>query len=115
MNPKVKAKWLAALRSGEYKQTRDVLRDDDGFCCLGVLCDLHAQETGMQWGEAGGVNLIYPYGDSRETLPAVVAEWADLYDGDPAIPGRDFKTLGGLNDAGYSFTELADIIEKELP
>ena len=32
--------WLVALESGEYKQGRGRLRDDNGFCCLGVACDL---------------------------------------------------------------------------
>jgi len=29
-------KWLLALRSGDFKQCRDVLHDGDGYCCLGV-------------------------------------------------------------------------------
>lgn len=32
--------WLKALRSGEYKQTGGSLNDYDGFCCLGVACDV---------------------------------------------------------------------------
>jgi len=43
MNPRIKQRWLDALRSGEYKQTMENLQDMNGFCCLGVLCDLHAQ------------------------------------------------------------------------
>ena len=48
MNPEVKKRWLAALRSGEYAQTTgklhrldpDVFEPNDipaGYCCLGVL------------------------------------------------------------------------------
>ena len=43
--PEVKVQWLAALRSGKYKQIRGMLRDiirhpgGFGYCCLGVLCD----------------------------------------------------------------------------
>ena len=37
--PKFKAKWLAALRSGEYKQGVETLyTNDDKYCCLGVAC-----------------------------------------------------------------------------
>ena len=43
MNPEIKAKWVAALRSGEYKQAKGQLRIGNSFCCLGVLCNLHAQ------------------------------------------------------------------------
>ena len=32
--------WIAALRSGDYTQTGSHLRDETGFCCLGVLCDI---------------------------------------------------------------------------
>ena len=44
MNPQVKEKWVNALRSGEYSQCDGKLRSADGFCCLGVLCDLYSQE-----------------------------------------------------------------------
>lgn len=45
MNPEVKTKWLAALRSGNYKQGRMALKRGVGdgtadYCCLGVLCDI---------------------------------------------------------------------------
>lgn len=49
MDPEAKAKWVAALRSGKYKQTQLALyrpvpgRYPAGYCCLGVLnevCDL---------------------------------------------------------------------------
>ena len=45
MNKEVKQQWVAALRSGEYKQGKNALRrqyegEDAEFCCLGVLCDL---------------------------------------------------------------------------
>jgi len=32
--------WTIALRSGAYPQTRGKLQDDDGYCCLGVACDV---------------------------------------------------------------------------
>ena len=41
MNENAK-KWVAALRSGEYKQGQYNLRSDqDHFYCLGVACDLY--------------------------------------------------------------------------
>lgn len=41
MDAVVKAKWIAALNSGKYKQEQNVLRSaSDNFCCLGVLCDV---------------------------------------------------------------------------
>ena len=34
----IKEKWLTALRSGEYKQGKYYLKNDNNcYCCLGVL------------------------------------------------------------------------------
>ena len=39
MTPELKARWIAALRSGEYTQGRNALKTPEGhYCCLGVLC-----------------------------------------------------------------------------
>lgn len=40
MTPELKTRWLAALRSGEYSQVRGTLKNRDGYCCLGVLCEI---------------------------------------------------------------------------
>lgn len=46
MDPELKAKWVAALRSGKYEQTTGALcriGADDGklrYCCLGVLMEV---------------------------------------------------------------------------
>ncbi len=49
MNPEVKQKWIGALRSGKYEQGTEKLRSVSGYCCLGVLCDLYAQEHNIEW------------------------------------------------------------------
>lgn len=47
MNQEIKKRWVAALRSGDYKQGTGALRNaDNKFCCLGVLCDLHSKAHG---------------------------------------------------------------------
>lgn len=45
-----KDKWLAALRSGDYKQTKGKLSTTHGkrFCCLGVLADIIAPDDWKQ-------------------------------------------------------------------
>ena len=41
IDPALKAKWIKALRSGDYKQGTDCLRSNTNqYCCLGVACDL---------------------------------------------------------------------------
>ncbi len=56
MNPEVKARWVAALRSGEYKQATGVLRrGGKSFCCLAIndRCALEAQVQAMR--NSGGL------------------------------------------------------------
>ena len=42
MKPPIKdlKKWIAALRSGKYSQTKEYLQDSRGYCCLGVACEI---------------------------------------------------------------------------
>lgn len=40
MKKTLKLKWIAALRSGAYKQGKGRLRRGDSYCCLGVLCEV---------------------------------------------------------------------------
>jgi hypothetical protein len=42
--------WAVALESGDYQQAQKKLRDNGGYCCLGVLCDV-AAKTGKVDGE----------------------------------------------------------------
>ena len=101
MNADVKQKWVAALRSGQYKQGRGRLRQEDKYCCLGVLCDLSPIGT---W-ESVESGIVY-FGADVLT-PNAVDEWACLY-------GSQIATLATLNDEGKSFSEIADYIEANL-
>lgn len=51
LNPEFKAKWLVALRSGDYPQGRNHLRSEQGFCCLGVAADLLIKENSEKYGK----------------------------------------------------------------
>lgn len=117
MNPEIKAKWVAALRSGDYDQARDYLHRIDGsMCCLGVLCDIHAKEVGEEWHLVKHEGCNY-YLD-RDTLPPTeVADWADLpmLDNGPIVTiGDRTSAIAILNDGGATFKELADAIEEQL-
>lgn len=39
LDPVVKAKWVAALRSGKYEQGKGYLKDGNSYCCLGVAVE----------------------------------------------------------------------------
>jgi hypothetical protein len=111
----IKAKWVAALRSGEYKQAKGLLRYSDAFCCLGVLCDLHSKETGEgQWRVFSGAE--YAYLGPTASLPERVMEWADMpisMGAEMDFPGGPI-TLSALNDRGHSFKQIAALIEEQL-
>jgi hypothetical protein len=49
MNPEIKQKWIDALRSGKYNQTKSNLKSKNGFCSLGVLVDLYLLEKNLDW------------------------------------------------------------------
>lgn len=78
MNPSVKLQWIHALESGEYKQITGVLKDECGFCALGVLCDLYVKEHRMFWD--GGTVL-----SENACLPTQIREWAGLPDCSPNV------------------------------
>lgn len=108
MNPEIKAQWIAALRSGTYLQGVGALHVNGDYCCLGVLCDLHAKAGLGTW------NGHY-YGNRVDLLPEFVAEWADL----SISPEINDVQLVDLNDGvgGYeqrTFDEIADLIEEFL-
>lgn len=104
MNAKIKELWLKALRSGDYKQARNYLQRGERFCCLGVLCDLHAKAGLGRWND----DL---YDGEDKVLPRAIQDWAGLGEAEPTAEG---KTLSGLNDDGASFEQIADIIERNL-
>lgn len=132
MNQEYKEKWVAALRSGDYKQGRGRLQNEDGFCCLGVLCDVAAKEEPLtyKWEKHGGNNpiMLTPTGSYGITeIPKHLSHELGLVNsGGNAItdPTVDYITkdgilrntyLSALNDEyRLSFNELADLIEAQL-
>jgi hypothetical protein len=127
MRKTVKQKWVKALRSGRYKQARGTLgrqltNDQRSFCCLGVLCDLHAKEHNLQFSlrNETGKRPVLSYFGEECLLPKEVINWAGLKKGNPLIKGRltqggDVQSLAGLNDGlKLGFKEIAKAIEKDL-
>lgn len=124
MNPQIKARWVKALRSGDYDQGHGRLhqKDPNGvsyFCCLGVLCDLASKENIVSeivaYTTSDGVSMIYD--DDESWLPASVSEWAGVDHQGFFIEGMhsfEFSTLAELNDSGATFVDIAKIIEEYL-
>lgn len=112
MNPTIKQQWVEALRSGAYAQGKGYLRTRAGFCCLGVLCDLHSKATGEAWNPPWQSVEAYVYMGTTWYLPEAVQKWAGLSDGNPHITtAREITNLPTLNDTQVPFPEIADAIE----
>lgn len=123
MNQQIKQKWVGALLSGKYKQGMGMLRSrSDKFCCLGVLCDLYAQETGAKWEHSASTGH-YMMGGVDDILPQEVCDWAGI-DQSPAVIAtyvdkrgkmkEQNQTLGDINDFGVRFATIAKYIKEQL-
>lgn len=99
MNKEIQDRWVAALRSGEYKQGKYRLqRDDDTYCCLGVLCDLAVKD-----------GVVAAFDGRRELPPTTLSAWA----GSSGWWRSGGVSLPSLNDGlGWTFDQIADHIEK---
>jgi hypothetical protein len=130
MKPEVKALVVAALRSGEFKQTQATLRRGDGFCCLGVICEIYRRETGnglwvpLDAPVPGDEDRLAFIADTQHSirervfLPTEVAEWCGFdtdepYHSDPVVNGFS-TTAADMNDSGNTFLEIAAVIKENL-
>lgn len=117
----VRAKWVEALRSGDYKQGQNRLNTSGRLCCLGVLCELAVEAQVIppprESMDSSTKGLIYgpDHDASRFSLPNAVVKWAglDRTDPRPVGDGRQ-RSLSQLNDGGKTFAEIADLIEGGL-
>ena len=106
IDPAFKAKWVAALLSGDYKQTAGHLRDSAGFCCLGVACDISGQGTWELTGSSGIQGYRVDSCFRSAVAPFTLAE-AYGFDGYQS-------RLSNMNDNGKSFAEIAKYIQENL-
>lgn len=115
-DPELKAQWVAALRSGDYKQGRDVLREPtrDGmsYCCLGVLCEVmikNKSELVKLEPNSPSYRFATPYGGVCNNMNIHDPVRVKI-----GLTNNMQKTLQRKNDSGKSFEHIADYIEKKL-
>lgn len=115
MNPEIKQKWIDALRSGKYKQTDSALATLDGYCCLGVACEVFATEARLKKSGPDS-DGDYSYNGETAYLPPSLAEYMGIdWRGTLLKPVGGKATLAELNDeVGYTFEQIADVIEEQL-
>src|SRR5690242_16385148 len=124
MNQDIKKKWVDALKSGEYTQGQFVLRSfEDTYCCLGVLCDLYAKETGKGNWQEGKDTYLFDTEDERArnwipstrdfTIWSGLSGWGCAVVVSKLVDMNDGKVLidGNWKDTSYSFNEIAQYIE----
>lgn len=121
LHPHFKAKWLEALRSGEYAQTIERLRTSEGFCCLGVACHLYDPH---QWypvevqTEDDEVITIYEATSKCSELPARGDLPEEVFDTlsqrHPEFSQNVMEFIAAKNDESWSFAQIADWIEENL-
>ena len=109
MNPELKKKWLAALRSGDYTQDTGRLKKDNGFCCLGVLCDI----SGLgQWIPHPSLPDEYDDGSDQNQRRVYLPWNVHVHSGLTADNEYD---LARMNDQRkLTFSQIADYVEENL-
>ncbi len=120
------ALWLEALRSGEFTQTKSVMHSrEGGYCCLGVGCEVFKRTTGIGEWVPEDWRASLGFKDDPETTGSVsyltptVKQWLGMDSSDPGFFGEvvaekdygEVMTASSLNDAGFTFSQIADLIE----
>lgn len=103
-----KNEWIPALRSGEYTQGVGNLQHGAEFCCLGVACDLLKDRLNLTTLALG---RTVKYDDRTSYLPTKVVRFLGL-SAEGNLPSG--SCLVNFNDAGKTFEQIADILEKEF-
>ena len=83
--------WVDALRSGKYDQGHGQLREQNSFCCLGVLCDIYSEDG---WNEVGE----YTFPESKPGKPGF-------------YPTSHSALEGELKDIAIKFIPQSECIE----
>ena len=103
-------RWVAALRSERYRQVREHLRTDLGYCCLGVACDVYRPGRWRRRTDGEWVFL-----NDNAVLPLGVVDAFQLRATDGRFgPRLETDSLLIANDRGESFAWIANLIEREL-
>ena len=99
--------WIEALESRDYKQATRALHTEEGYCCLGVACDL----DDPTW-ESPDINYRLPHSSGEVScLPLSIITKLQLR----SPIGANIQitnSLASLNDSGHSLIDIACILRK---
>lgn len=104
MNPPIRQlkRWIAALDSGEYKQGERKLQSGSKYCCFGVGCLILIPKSKRLY---YGNKLDGTHAGSQPFAP----DWLKEINND--FRRKTDMFLTDLNDMGYSFSEIATLLE----
>ncbi len=137
-------KWINALESGDYQQTTGRLRRGDAMCCLGVACDIsdisNWTKNDRYMGEKDVLpnNVMAWLGISKADVKSEVNEGLFYYTHEwilslpehiknklepilsfgtlsNAVDNNEHSYLSMLNDRGWTFKEIAELIRSNPP
>lgn len=112
IDPKVKRKWVKALRSGRYKQGQKRLRLDDSkkttYCCIGVLLKTMRAKWNGDYADFVKVN---GEGVEIKSYDQPPFDFWEALGSNHRVGDR----LVRLNDIeGWDFKQIADWVEKNV-
>ena len=110
-------KWVIALRSGEYSETHDVLQDENGYCCLGVACEVFIPKK-LQIRDNAGY-LIGGTPEDQDHAKPWLREMQEILGADISfLNDCGSVILDGMNECEkfepFTFDEIADLLEYEF-
>lgn len=120
MKKTIAMKWAKALESGKYKQTVGALRNEEGYCCLGVLCDLYGEKVGIR--PISGTEGFHSADGGTiycGLLPPALVNLTGMKNNEGSVKkfGRKKRdtSLVALNDSsknGLTFKQIAQVIRR---
>lgn len=117
--------WLAALKSGKFRQTKQRLAERDQYrhnkyCCLGVACEVANRMGVVKLVKKEDDDGEISYDNESASLPAEMVKAlglncgaGELYEAVEDSQERVADCLAELNDnLGWSFKKIAAYIKK---
>lgn len=117
MKKKIALQWAEALESGDYQQGEGQLRNGEKFCCLGVLCNLHAIAHPEIAAQETNANSYLGWSG---VLPPDVARWAGIKftNGEFKVNSNNMHSLVSMNDGAdtfkRNFKQIAEVIRENV-
>jgi hypothetical protein len=105
-------RWVGALISGRYPQTKHCLRNAEGYDPIGVLADIselgYYSSASMEEDDEFRPRGFLLYDNSDKAPPRVLGQLKDL----TGLSFRGVGIIAEMNDRGASFKQIAAFVAK---